>query len=184
MNTLLIYYSFTGNNEKLANYLVEKLHCAIIKLETVRKRNGFSILLDLIFKRKPAVKPLSVHLKDFDHIIFLTPIWAGKIAMPMKSLLLNQAKNIRYYSFITACGGGDDSQKSRIEAELLSTVGRAPEIIEELWIKKVIGFRKTEDMIVSNVKVDMIDFEIFTNELESFISAVKKLENQVTLPVQ
>src|SRR5690242_15926601 len=106
MKTLIVFYSFTGNNEKLTAYLQGHIGCDVSKLETMKKRTGFSVFLDIVFSRKPVIKSITHNLKNYDHVIFSSPIWAGKIAMPLNSFLGDNAKDIKDYSFITVCGGG------------------------------------------------------------------------------
>src|SRR5262245_16539209 len=100
MKTLIVYYSFTENNKRLAHHLQRKLHCNLERVETVRKRNGFSVFLDIAFNRKPAIKPLTHELKNYGHVVFLSPVWAGRIAAPLRSLLMSQSSKIGQYSFV------------------------------------------------------------------------------------
>ena len=46
MKTLIVYYSFTQNNEALARMLQTRLDCEMLKIETVKRRSTFSIFLD------------------------------------------------------------------------------------------------------------------------------------------
>ena len=41
MKVLTIYYSLTGNNKKLVNYLQEKTNCETFEIKT-KKKVGFS----------------------------------------------------------------------------------------------------------------------------------------------
>jgi hypothetical protein len=137
MKNLIVYYSFTHNNKKLARYLSEKLDCEKVRLETVKNRNGFSILLDLIFKRRAALKPLNYCLAAYDHVIFISPIWAGKISTPLRSFLIKERSMIDRYSFISLCGGVP-GQKEKIEKELVSIVGKKPQSHIELSINDLL----------------------------------------------
>jgi len=56
MKTLIVYYSFTQNNEALAKMIQTRLDCEMFKIETIRKRSSFSIFLDAVFGRKPAIR--------------------------------------------------------------------------------------------------------------------------------
>ncbi|HEU5291408.1 MAG TPA: hypothetical protein VFU05_12240 [Cyclobacteriaceae bacterium] len=169
MKTLIVYYSFTQNNEKLANFLQKKLNCDIVPLETVGRRNGFSIFLDLVFNRRPEIKRVPYYLRDYDHVIFLAPIWAGKIAMPMKSFLINEKGNISDYSFITLCGGGNPKQKENIRNELSDLLERAPLDVVELWVSKLLLDKKENIKPVSSFKVNPNEIENYQSEIENFI---------------
>src|SRR6516162_2730160 len=112
METLIVYYSYSGNNESLAKELGERLGCDIVKLEELRKRSGLTIALDLLFKRESKIKDIDIHLKEYETIIFIGPIWDSKIATPLSSYLKKERENINSYAFITICGGrGEQKQK-------------------------------------------------------------------------
>lgn len=172
MKALAIVYSVTGNNEKLAAVLRDRIGCDVVKLETAKKRNGFSIFLDIMFNRQPPLKPIGCSINNYDHIILLSPIWAGRIAMPLMSFLKSKGKEIKHYSFITVCGGGTSSQKDKILHQLTTIVGHAPVKVMELWTKTVMDVRKRAGAAGTTATIEQGDFECFKNELDSFIEAL------------
>src|SRR5688572_562958 len=105
MKTLISYYSFTGNNEALARALQQKLNCDLYRITEVKKRKAITILWDIVFRRLPKVEKPIATLDQYDHIIFCSPIWNGKIATPLKSFVINEKDHIQQYSFITICSG-------------------------------------------------------------------------------
>ncbi len=177
MKTLIVYYSFTHNNEKLASYLSQQLQCDVAKLETVKSRNGFSIFLDLMFGRKPSIKPLSKVISDYDHVIFLAPIWAGRIAMPMTSLLTESRTKIADYSFITLCGGSA-GQKEKIERELINVLGKKPVAVIELWVNQLLpDDKKNTIKYTSGFRIDPDGIKAFEPQLRDFIREHKLVES-------
>lgn len=175
MKILIAYYSFTQNNEKLATHLQKQLNCDIVKIETTKTRNGFSILLDLVFKRRPEIKPVPYYLQDYDHVIFIAPIWAGRIATPMKSFLINEKSNIRRYSFITLCGGSP-GQKEKIHHELVTSLQKAPLGLLELRVNDLLpAGEKDTIQHTSGFRIDADGFGKFEGQLRNFI----KEENMV-----
>ena len=104
MKTLIVYYSFTQNNDALAKMVRTRLDCEMFKIETIRKRTGFSILIDAVFGRKPAIQKHNLVMRSFDQFVFIGPIWMGKIAGPLKTFLGEEKSNIKRYSFISLCG--------------------------------------------------------------------------------
>lgn len=169
MKTLIAYYSFTQNNEKLAKHLQKQLNCAIVKIETARSRNGFSIFLDLFFSRKPEIKSMPYHLHEYDHVIFIAPIWAGKIAMPMKSFLINEKINIKQYSFITLCGGSA-GQKEKIQNELISVLQKLPVKLIELRVNDLLpAEKKGKIKNTTGFRIEADGFEKFNSQLRNFI---------------
>ena len=169
MKIIIVHYSFTNNNEKLADYLRKKLNCDSVKIETVRKRTGFSILLDLVFNRNPEIKTVPYYLRDYDHVICVAPIWAGKVAMPMKSYLINEKSNIRHYSFITLCGGRA-GQKEKVQKELLSILNVPPVAVAELWINNLLPPDKKDTVKnTSGYRIKTSEFYAFDPEINDFL---------------
>lgn len=177
MKTLIVYYSFTQNNEKLAKYLHKILNCDIVKLETVKRRSGLSIMLDLMFHRSPALKTIPYYLRDYDHVIFMAPIWAGRIAMPLKTFLTKEKPNIKRYSFVTLCGG-IPGQKEKIEKELASAVNIMPENVIELWINNLLPADKKDTIkYTSGYRIEPDELWKFEKELEP-VSKVDLLKHR------
>jgi len=169
MKTLIVYYSFTQNNEKLAQHLRGLLNCDIVKIETVKRRTGSSIMFDLIFNRKPAIKPVPYHLPDYGQVIFLAPIWAGKIAMPLKTFLVHEKANITRYSFVSLCGGRP-GQKDKIEQELKSILNIAPDNVIELWINDLLPSDKKDTIkFTSGYRIAPDEFKHFEEDLGPII---------------
>lgn len=94
MKTLTICYSMTGNNKKLANYLKEKIDCDIFEVRTIKKMGFSSFIMGLIFNKNPKIEDCNLDLKSYDKIIFISPIWFGKLAFPLKNIF-NERK-IKY----------------------------------------------------------------------------------------
>lgn len=162
MKQLIVYYSFTQNNELLAKALQQRLGCDLLKIETVKKRSALSIFLDILFHRKPALRSYRVD-NGVEQYVFVAPIWAGRIASPLKAFLQAERKNIKSYSFITLCGG-IQGQRDKIENELTKLLTERPQKVTELWVsdlltaeqkKNVTGYRATEgDLAKYKAKID------------------------------
>ncbi|MCL2045355.1 MAG: hypothetical protein FWG88_03105 [Oscillospiraceae bacterium] len=90
MNTLVVYYSKTGNTEKVAKAIIEKKNCDFDILEYDDKTKKMSSKLD------PAL---------YEHIILLSPIWAFSLAEPMKQYILKHNAAIKQYDLVVTCGG-------------------------------------------------------------------------------
>lgn len=184
MKTLIAYYSFTQNNEKLAKYLQEKLHGDIVKLETLKKRTGVSILLDLMFGRKPEIKPVPYSLRDYDHLVLLGPIWAGRLATPLKTFISNEKRNIIHYSFVTLCGGGSPDQKSKIKKELLNLVGKAPDHVLELWINNLLPEEKRNTIkYTSGYRIEPREFSKFETQINELLTSAGLVSRTAMEPV-
>jgi len=173
MNTLIIYYSFTRNNELLAKQIQQRTGGQVYKIETLRRRTTFSIFLDLVFKRKPAIRKHQLSLQTYDQIVFIAPVWAGKIAGPLVTFLNEEKNNIRQYSFITLCGGGI-GQKEKIEQELRSIFSFPPVNVTELWISNLLSDDKKKSVNnVSGYRIQSEDWVKYKEKLDEFCNVIQ-----------
>jgi flavodoxin len=172
MKNLIVYYSFSGNTEKLAFELKERLGCDIYKINEAKKRNTFSILLDFLFKRKSKLSSFNITIKDYDKIIFAAPIWSGKIATPMSAFIDIEKRNLGKYFFITLCNGLE-GQKEKITAQLSSIVQHKPDVVSELWINSLLPEdKKNKIKHTFSFRVNKHDLEQFDKEIEAFVKLV------------
>lgn len=173
MKTIIAYYSYSNNNEILAKYLQQKLSCDILKIEEKGKRWGISIFLDLVFQRIPRLKEHGVSLDFYDHFIFIAPIWAGKIASPLRSFLMKEKSHIRSFSFITVCGGGE-GQLDKISKELKKLLGIDARLVKELWINNLLSSDKRNTIkYTTRYRIGPKDLKEFRNEIDELVRAIE-----------
>ncbi len=172
MKTLIVYYSYTNNNEMLAKILREKLKCDILKVEAVKKRNGFRIALDLLFNRTPRIKPYLCDIASYDQFVFVAPIWAGKIASPLKTFIMQERFYIQNYSFITICGG-QPGQKQKLTTNLINLVQQEPGVVRELWINNLLPDDKRNTIkYTSEYRIQPEDLAKFDTEIDEFLTDI------------
>lgn len=174
MKTLLVYYSFTQNNQLLAKMIQMRLGCEMFKIETVRKRSTFSIFLDTLFGRRPSIRKHNLSIPDYDQFVFVSPIWMGKIASPLKTFLYEEKNKIKRYSFITICGGLP-GQKEKIEAELASILKTRPVNVTDLWISEIIDNTTPKDARnISAYRVGPKEMAKFNTQIDDFCFTILK----------
>lgn len=110
--TLIIYYSYEGHTEKLVKELVTKYHIESEKIIPINEKEhtGFTKYLwggsQVIFKKRPKLRPIKSKLEDFDTIILATPIWAGQVSPAIYSFLnQNNISDKKINLFFTHQGG-------------------------------------------------------------------------------
>jgi flavodoxin len=173
MKNLIVYYSLTKNNELLAKLLQARLGCEMLRIETVRKKGIFSIALDVIFGRKPAIRSYNISIVDYDHLIIVGPVWMGKIAAPLRTFLSEEKGSIIRYSFISVCGGLT-GQKEKIESELEAIVGMRSQSVLELWVSEIMSSNVTRDSKnVSAYRITSTDLEKFKIKIDEFCDALR-----------
>ena len=91
-DTLIIYYSYTGNSEKIAYYVKDKLNADILKLEP---KIPFSSDYDEVvqewqnneIKRDVYIKEINIDLSKYKKIVLITCTWWYGISPVMKKFL-------------------------------------------------------------------------------------------------
>ena len=90
--TLVIYYSFTGNSKRIAEYVKEKLNADILELEP---KEPFSNDYDEVvnewqnnnIKRDVEIKKIGIDLSKYKKIVLITSVWWYGITPVMKKFL-------------------------------------------------------------------------------------------------
>ncbi len=111
MKTLVVYYSRTGITKRIAETISESLDCEIE--EIVDKKNRGGILGYLKSGYEASRNKLSViedpkhDLSKYDLLIVGTPVWAGKMSVPLRTYLHKNMEKIPLLAcFCTAGGSG------------------------------------------------------------------------------
>lgn len=176
MKSLIVFYSHTGNNEKLALELKERMKCDIHKISEVKTRKTISILLNFFFKQNSNLSRSNITIKEYDKIILISPIWGGKIASPMRTFIKQEKNNIEKYFYITICNG-EIGQKEKIITELYSIVERKPYEVSELWINSLLPVNKKNKIKHTfNYRINELDIKCFNKDIETFIRSVNNCE--------
>lgn len=110
MKELLVSYSYTGRNDKLASMIAENLDIKHIKINESKKRNAITFIKDLISKRVVKIDNDLDVINDYDKIIVVTPIWFGKISNPVINVLNKILETKKDFDIVTLRNGvGDDT---------------------------------------------------------------------------
>lgn len=91
-DTLIIYYSYTGNSKTIAEYAKKKLTADILELEP---KIPFSTDYDTVvkewqnndIKKDVEIKPVKINLKKYKKIVLITCVWWYGISPVMKKFL-------------------------------------------------------------------------------------------------
>jgi flavodoxin len=92
MKTIIIYYSYSGNTQKVANFLRKYLEhqgeVDVIELKGWDESTQFFIQAIRAFRHKrAAIQPVNFDLARYDLICFGTPVWAFGPAPAMNAYL-------------------------------------------------------------------------------------------------
>ena len=169
MKTLIISYSFTGNNGKLANKIARILDADYTVIKETKNRTLFTILIDLLLNRIPPIKKLEKQFELYTNLIFVAPIWFGKIATPLRALFKELKGEKINYSLVTLSAGADGTNPN-LEQELKKWTRVEPKVIINPLISEILpkdpkpSRRKLDAYRLSDTDVDKLAKRI-VNEL-------------------
>jgi NAD(P)H-dependent FMN reductase len=174
MKPVVIYYSFTGNNKQLANELQRRLRCDDLEVKDVRKRTRLTILADTIFARKPAVRWPQRDLRQYDAAVLVAPIWAGRIAAPLKTFIAEQKDALPHFAFISLCSGVP-GQPERIAAQLQSLTGRKADAVIQLNVNALLPPECKNRVRYTNAyRATAQDMRAFDKDLDGLMRTLRK----------
>ncbi len=162
MRTVILFYSYTGNNRLLAETLAARLGCPAIDVHEQRRRTPLRLLLDLAFRRFPKIAPLS--LPAHDHLLVITPLWNRWIAHPMRTALRALARGtdgIGHYAIVTFSGGERPGQVDFVDDQLLRLTGRSPDAHWALYVEGLVPEEIRGTPKVSQYRVTAEDLATF-----------------------
>lgn len=170
MKTLVAYYSMSGNNKKLADYIKEKYNLELLEIKEKKKRKTFTIILDLIFKkRKSKLAEYNADLDRYDNIILIGPIWMGKVCKPLLTFALNEKDNIKSFSYMSVCGGGN--RDILLEDNFTLETQITPKKVLQLAITPLIPAELQKDLkYLMSYKIKDEDLISYAQEIEKFIN--------------
>ncbi|MBC7091138.1 MAG: flavodoxin family protein [Nitrososphaeria archaeon] len=128
MKILIVYYSRSGMNEKLAKVLQENLGCEMEKIEEFEDRRGMLGFIksgmQSVLKKRTEIKPTKYDPAYYDIVIVVSPIWAGFIPPPMRTYLYNFREKFRRlaYASVSYSGYGNSKVLSDLEHLILKKV--------------------------------------------------------------
>lgn len=154
-NILIVSYSFTGTSRRLGRALAGLSQWTLAEVRDARPRAGalgnLRCVLDSLFRRRPGIRYDGPDPAGFDAVVAISPIWAARLAGPMRS-------------FITL------HRESLAKVAVLSVMGEsgAPNAVSE--VGALLGRRPAADLAVKAADVDGPDT---TQRLREFIRSVE-----------
>lgn len=125
MKRAVIYYSLTSNTKEAAESIAKQIGAELYRMETVKpmpvekEKQMLVGGMQATFGMKPKVKGIPEQIDTFDELILGTPIWAGKNAPAINTLLKSKDVKNKITAVFTFSGGGDnDSCIQRLQKKL------------------------------------------------------------------
>jgi len=133
MKTIIISYSFTGNNEALSKSLATALDAEHIRISESKRRTMSTIFLDLLLNRTPEVDFVPEKIQDDDLVIFVGPVWVGSIATPLRACFKQLSNRKGPYLFVSISGGSGGGNP-KLGSELTKRMGKGPLALIDMHI--------------------------------------------------
>lgn len=133
MKTLIIYYSFSGNNRILAEETALRLGAETMEIKEVGTRSEKRIVLDMIFHRYPKIHFEPDLVSEYDLVLFFSPIWMFGIASPLRTCFKLTRSRIKNYGFVSLSGGAL-GPNTKISKELVRRLGKNQVLMLDLSI--------------------------------------------------
>ncbi len=146
--TLIVYYSYTNNVERIVNELRTQIQADVVKVEPAEKgldyaADNYAIGSAQIAAIRdnpadassyPAIDPVKTDISGYDCIIIGAPLWWSQMAAPMQSFLFHHGKDMagKHIGLIVSSASSGISGVER-DARRLIPDGKFME--PSLWIR-------------------------------------------------
>lgn len=124
---LVVCYSYTGISHKLARLLCRQQNWPMGEVSEFNPRGGLSglwkCLADSWLRRTPAIRYVGPATADFDVVVLVSPIWAFRLAGPMRSFVTERLG--QFPDVAVACVRGSRGGLGAV-AEIAKILGRNP----------------------------------------------------------
>lgn len=107
--TLVAFYSLSGNTGKLAHEIARELGADIESIRDATPRRGaigmLRSIVDATLRRETPIRPPEKKPMDYDLLVLGGPIWAGRLAAPVRTYARRHAAGARRIAFFCTQGG-------------------------------------------------------------------------------
>jgi flavodoxin len=128
--TLVAYYSLSGHTRELAGQICEASAGHLEEIAEPRPRHGLSgevrALVDSLLRRAPPIRTPRRDPAQYDLLLLGGPVWAGRIAAPVRSYV--QALAARATELAFFCTYDTDGAMKALQ-ELADLCGRRPRAV-------------------------------------------------------
>ena len=126
-NTLVVYYSDTGNTRLAAEQAASLLDAV---LEPIQPRGlkaglwGYLLRAWAAFRGRPAgIEDSRNDPRAFDLVVVCSPVWMGHISTPARAYLMRHVRNLRQIALVLTSSAG---VKVKVARDLTDICGRQP----------------------------------------------------------
>lgn len=146
--TLIVYYSYTNNVERIVTELRSQIEADVVEIEPAEKgldyaADNYAIGSAQIAAIRnnpnaassyPPIDPVNVNLADYDCIIIGAPLWWSNMAAPMQTFLFNygaQMAGKKIGLIVSSASSGI----SGVEADAKRLIPNGEFFSQSLWVR-------------------------------------------------
>lgn len=158
---LVVVYSWTGTSRRLAQMLCTWQHWALGEIHEARPGRGTArCILDSILHRQPDIRYAGPEPHDFDAVVLVSPVWAHRLAGPMRSFVASRRSRLRSVAVIS-----------------MSDHEAATSAVRE--VAQILGCRSLVDASITRQELENGSFapklESFADDVEGFLERADAL---------
>ena len=118
--TICIYYSRTGNTEKIAQFIKDKLNCELLYITDGINRTGTKEYLKAGYESMKGILPklksfgMQKKIEDYRNVIICSPIWAFNVCPIIRSFLNSYGKKIKGKTYFVITHDSNRSYDKKI----------------------------------------------------------------------
>ena len=146
--TLIVYYSYTNNVERVVNELRTQIDADVVEIQPAEKgldyaANNYAIGSAQIAAIRsnpddassyPAIDPVDVNIADYDCIIIGAPLWWSQMAAPLQTYLFHNGAKMAGKK-IGLIVSSASSGISGVEADAKRLIPAGDFLSPSLWVK-------------------------------------------------
>jgi len=124
---LVVTYSYTGTCRQLAQWLCSAQDWPLVEVTEAKPRSGvlgtWRCVIDSLLYRRPEIRYEGPSLREFKAVVLVAPIWAYRLASPMRSFVASRRDELPDVAVVSAMGGRG---APNAVAEIGRLLGRSP----------------------------------------------------------
>lgn len=124
---LVVTYSYTGTCRRLTQLLCSQQGWPSAEILEQKQRSGASgtwrCILDSWLRRHPKIRYAGPDPKNFDAVVLVSPVWAYRLASPMRSFVSLYRKSLPDVAVVSVMGGRGAQNAI---AEISQIIGYSP----------------------------------------------------------
>jgi len=135
---LVIAYSYTGTSRQLSRVMCAQQNWALGEVGDAIVRSGargtWRCLLDSWLRRRPPIHYVGPDPRDFDAVVLVAPIWAYRLAGPMRSFVAARHEDLPPCAVVSVMGSRG---AANAVAEIARLSGRSPLLSAAFFAREV-----------------------------------------------